>query len=574
MIYRKQFLRAIMPLLAALALITPAFSTQTTKALGSGVSLYQDIDTNPNSALIINAVTIDLANPAVKVKSAVGKDVVYLPDAMEGREKISSMAARKNAVACVNADFFPFTGDPLGICIIDGELVSEPGNSRVAFALPASGPAFFDNPKFYAFLTANGATRQIDGINRARETNQVVVYTPTWGDRTYSKYKGTEVVLSSKDLPVESGKTVNGTVVEVRPDATNTPIPKDGFVVSAGGPAAWFLKENLKPGDSVSIRFDIKGSQDWSQVRQAIGGGPWLVKNGKEFIDYDAEGFGSAFSTARHPRTAIGLTSDNKLIIVTVDGRQKISRGISLPDLAAVMKNLGTIDAINLDGGGSTALSCKGVVLNSPSGGEERPVADALVIFTDQSDAQNLPNLKINGVGQQVQSGEAAQLSVSWGDGSLPLTDEQLQRVVWGTTNGIGFVNQKGYFTPTGLRKGSVKVIYCAQSAECDVKVVAGKPADLKVLVAPDKQNPNNATVTITLADVNDNSIAGEQVKLQVIGGKLDADTGVTDKKGMFVTKVTWDANAVQKIIKATAGGLNSSSDPQPASNTAPAGNS
>ena len=102
------------------------------------------------------------------------------------------------------------------------------------------------------------------------------------------------------------------------------------------------------------------GGFDWSQVDQAVGAGPWLVKSGAEAIDTEDEGMDVAYFSKRHPRTAVGVTADNKLLIVTVDGRQPISQGVTLVELAALMKQLGAVNAINLDGGGSTTLSVKG----------------------------------------------------------------------------------------------------------------------------------------------------------------------------------------------------------------------
>jgi hypothetical protein len=175
MVHRK--LTGRIPLYALLlaALACPAFSLQVTKQLAPGVSLVQDIDTNRGSALIVNVVSVDLANPAVSLKAAIGEDVVYVKDPVEGREAISSLTARTGALIGVNADFFPFTGDPLGTCIINGELISEPGSNRATLAIRGDHTAFFDTPRSEASLTlTNGISRQIDGINRARETLLVV----------------------------------------------------------------------------------------------------------------------------------------------------------------------------------------------------------------------------------------------------------------------------------------------------------------------------------------------------------------------------------------------------------------
>jgi len=561
---RTRIFRFVLCLCAVIALACPSFATQAEKQLGAGVSLFQDINTAAGSELIVNSVTIDPANPAVTLKAAVGKDTVLTDDPYKGRESISNLTARRGALIGVNADFFPFTGDPLGVCIIDGELVSEPDNHRCCLVVLKDHTLSFDNPVFDAKLTlSNGTSRQIDGINRERDTNQVVIYTQSFGAHTPSKYTGTEVVATSGDLPIKVGKSINLTVTEVRTDSRNTSIPKDGVIISSGSPAAYFLKENLKPGDKLSIQVGIKSTNkvDWSQVEQAVGGGPWLLKDGRQYIDGKSESFPDVFCTARHPRTAVGITADGKLMIVTVDGRQTISKGINLPDLASLMKKLGAVNAINLDGGGSTTLSYRGSIINSPSGGEQRQVADALLVFSDPIALPELPKLKLNLPQAEIAAGEGAQLYLTWGDDAQVLTPDQLKNVVWGTGNASGFVNQMGYLTPIKLRRGSVSAYYGSQIVSSDVKVIPGAPSNLDVVLIPDKTNQLKATATVTLTDVNGNPIAGKQVALVVTGGKADQDNGITNAKGEFTASITLDPNAAVKSVKASSGGLTASSD-------------
>ena len=134
----------------------------------------------------------------------------------KGREKISSLTARKGALVGVNAGFFPFTGEPLDVCIIDGQLVCHPNGKRATMAITSDRKVFFDKPKLDAKLTlANGVSRRIDGINRSRESNQVVMFTGTYGACTFQKYPSTDLVLTSDDLPVRVGKAG---AVQSRPD--------------------------------------------------------------------------------------------------------------------------------------------------------------------------------------------------------------------------------------------------------------------------------------------------------------------------------------------------------------------
>ncbi len=98
----------------------------------------------------------------------------------------------------------------------------------------------------------------------------------------------------------------------------------------------------------------------------------------------EVESISRVFFLSRHPRTGVGIRPDGTLLFVTVDGRQPLkSVGMSLPELTDLFVELGAVSAINLDGGGSTAMVVRDRVVNSPSDPTgERPSADAILIFS------------------------------------------------------------------------------------------------------------------------------------------------------------------------------------------------
>lgn len=119
--------------------------------------------------------------------------------------------------------------------------------------------------------------------------------------------------------------------------------------------------------------------QRWP-VREALGAGPMLLRDGHLRVTADAEVFFGTSIPATHPRTAAGRTAEGDLILMVVDGRQPASRGVDLEELAYLMAQVGAVDAMNLDGGGSSTLVVRGVRLNRPGGGDaEREVLSALV---------------------------------------------------------------------------------------------------------------------------------------------------------------------------------------------------
>lgn len=121
------------------------------------------------------------------------------------------------------------------------------------------------------------------------------------------------------------------------------------------------------------------------EMRDALGAGPVLVWDGRVRVAADEEVFFGSSIPEVHPRTAAGRTEDGSLLLLVVDGRQTQSRGVDLDELARMMRGLGAVQALNLDGGGSSTLVVNGVVVNRPVGGTaEREVMSALVTFCDR----------------------------------------------------------------------------------------------------------------------------------------------------------------------------------------------
>jgi hypothetical protein len=126
---------------------------------------------------------------------------------------------------------------------------------------------------------------------------------------------------------------------------------------------------------------------DWGslapwEVRDAVAAGPALVVEGRVRVTADEEVFGDAVVEEAHPRSAAGVTPHGELVLVVVDGRQAESRGLTLDELAQVMRDLGCVEALNLDGGGSSALIVNGALVNRPEGQEsDREVMSALAVY-------------------------------------------------------------------------------------------------------------------------------------------------------------------------------------------------
>jgi hypothetical protein len=209
-------------------------------------------------------------------------------------------------------------------------------------------------------------------------------------------------------------------------------------------------------------------------MEQAIGGGPWLVQNGVVAVDWKEQKFQLAdFVEKLHPRTAVGVTEDGILMLVTVDGRQAVSQGVSLFQLAEIMKKLGAKNAMNLDGGGSTTMTIGGAIVNTPSDGKLRPLANGLLVFADVAPVPLVETYHIEpnpATGNNFKLGDLQTFRVV-DEAGTPISPDV--PIVWGTEEGRGFVSQTGHFV--AFRTGMVNV----------VAVIGGKKLKVPVTVTP-----------------------------------------------------------------------------------------
>ena len=133
-------------------------------------------------------------------------------------------------------------------------------------------------------------------------------------------------------------------------------------------------------------------SEQWRELEHIVGGTPVLVRNGNIIEDYSPEQTLESFLVMKHPRTAVGIRDNGEWVFVVVDGRFYDSLGgMTIKELAELMLNLGCIEALNLDGGGSSTMVVDGIVINDPcgelteDGKQVEAVSDAILIFPTNS---------------------------------------------------------------------------------------------------------------------------------------------------------------------------------------------
>lgn len=286
-------------------------------------------------------------------------------------------------VAAINGDFYytswRYPGDPMGLQIAHGQLISAPAEDRACFWVDANDQLWLTNvqPRFHV-TWPDGKTTPF-GLNEERDSDMAVLYTAVVGPSTRT-IGGSELVLERHGtnawLPLRIGQTYTARVREVRA-AANTSLSADTLVLSFGPRLAASLP---KVQAGAVLQLSTATVPDLAGAKTGLGGGPTILRNGT------AVGAREAFFS-RNPRTAVGWSKDHFFMLV-VDGRQGgLSVGMTLGELARYFLKLGCRDALNLDGGGSTTFWLLGNVVNSPSQGHQRPAANTLVLLQKEAAA-------------------------------------------------------------------------------------------------------------------------------------------------------------------------------------------
>jgi len=523
---------------------------QWTKELAPGVTFTQITRTPGEDAVprVINILKVDPKAPGIRIQMVLGGDKVWDADSTNGRETVGSMAKRLDAVAVINGDFFPFSGDPLNLCIGGGELISEPHENRSVFGLTSDGKCLFDRLEFDAKITLpDGKWFPIRGINRPRGQNELVAFTPKFFTSTCTKPDGSEAVVKLENGPVKVGVPLKGTVSSVKSDSGDTAIADGTIVLSGWGTGSDFIKESLHEGMAVNIEFNLKPA-GWENITEAVGGACRIIRDGKIAIEMEEEHVVALFVNTTHPRTAIGSTRDGKIVMVTVDGRQSISTGFPLPDLAKLMLAQGCVQAINLDGGGSSTMATSFGTINCPSDGPLRPVSDGLAVFQDRTVPDSARDFKIALPTGTVESGESVQLTLTDPDGN-PLDAAVASKAVWCTNGGAGFVDQSGLFFGYKAAKGEVVARLGSNVVSVPIETIPAPAGKLSAKVTADPDMPNRGVLSVALRDLNANGVRGE-IAVQVTGGTPDSSVIVTGGDGKASTGITWDGTTGQVEIR------------------------
>jgi hypothetical protein len=330
-------------------------------------------------------------------KTRLTLDVALANNKIPAHETTSSMAARHHAIAAINGDYTlvpsdPGAGRPIDLFAEDGNLVTSPLIWGRNFSLSAdeTTPHIGHAPLSVTIAKKDGTVLEVPSWNEQNpKPSALAGYTPAGGSTFAPPSSGCEVRL----LPRTKRSWAQGklgvkrsyTVDAARCSSSGGLARKNGVVIAAKTrtTAADGLMSALLPGDQVSLTW----SMGVADVLDTVGGNPSLLEDGVVTVGSCS---GSYFCD-RNPRTGIGYTSTGKILMVTVDGRQDSSVGMTLMEFTRLFQRLGAVSALNLDGGGSTTMWVKGKLVNKPAQDPERPVGSSILVLPGPDRGETAP---------------------------------------------------------------------------------------------------------------------------------------------------------------------------------------
>lgn len=358
----------------AIVLTMVLMMSQVSVAKSNSVGYAKKTVTINNQKKTVNVVTVDLNNPNIQLGVTIANDKIG------GHEDFSNMIKRKKPIAAINANYFDAykTLEPMGAIMIDNKFQYLEGS-------PAS-MIVTDDGKVQIGQYNMGINGYINGFRENNWNNETQsmdynlfkiwyvnnVPKDSTGAYIYTPARGSKIDLNG-GIAIE---VIKNKVTKITKNAKQASIPKNGYVIYYGDTKSFenYVDQRFKVGDKIELEYEILEAKENAQKKQEelkeikqnniksiISAGPYLVENGKSIYDPNKNGFKEDKITKnRGQRSAIGITKNNKLLLVT-------GSNLNMKELSQIMVKLGADRAMNLDGGASSALYANGKTI-TPAG--------------------------------------------------------------------------------------------------------------------------------------------------------------------------------------------------------------
>jgi Phosphodiester glycosidase len=366
---------AVLAALAAVVLPQPAAGGRTSEQIMPKIRYINETRLIGGQRVVFHVVY------APKPGGLYGLRPVLSSNTVSGRQTLSAMQRHmlpKSNVVGVNADFFTYaTGHPNGLLVQEGVLESRPLSGRSAVGIGLDGLLRFARIDYAGDFHVDGfGGHRLKEYNRPTwADNGFTLFSSKWGAHTPHRSYTTEAILTNVRRTFPNVDRT-GTILKIVRGSEHA-IPAGGAVLQARGTARAMLRAEAVPGLGLTFRLGLTGW--WDGVEDAVGGGPRLVRNGEPVLQPN-EWFTSTQLVPRAPRTAVGQLAGGRLVLVAADGRSRASAGVTNAQMARAMVHYGAVDAMAFDSGGSTEMAFNAHVLNHPSDGVERLLADSLQV--------------------------------------------------------------------------------------------------------------------------------------------------------------------------------------------------
>jgi len=466
---------------------------------------------------------------------------------------VSEHLARSGAVAGVNGDFFDinYSNAARGTAVGHDGLLNGTATPYPALAV-SEGIATVGELSTVASVSVDGVDHDLAGVNTPHlPAGGIGVYTAGWGDHPLTRPVGGPDAIAQDLAAVRlSG---DDTVTEVLGDLTGPQLEEidltddDRLLLGRGGGAE--VLEQVTADAEVTL--DIAPSLP---ADAAVTGSDVLLADGVVVAD----------DPAVHPRTAVGVGPDgSELFVLALDGRAHVGRGMSLPEVAQLLLDMGATDAVNLDGGGSTTMVARTAgaaapqVMNTPSDGEERPVPNALV-FRSTAESGTVADAMVDTVSEQphterVLPGLRRTLEGTALDANLAPVEAE---GTFSTDSSAVSLSPdgSGRAAVTGTQRGTAEVSFTAgeESAATELEVIGELDhvrASRDILALAEAGDSGEITVTGADAD-------GTRAPIEVTDIQVEAPDGFTvERSGIETLTVTAHSDDAAGTLRLSVAG-------------------